>query len=291
MIPMTGGTIDAAAILNGALLGLLATILGWVKNGGRLTGFQAKGLVLKMPVGVVLGALAAWKGISFEDATTWAMGIGLVGAIDGTLKTIVRRFYPEWLVLDDPPAINPLESRPPAPPPPALPPSTPTILALVLALPFLGGCFDSPPEVMRGHDTAAVCVQRASENYRTTIAGMAMSLRAERRVKAEYALKKSADNIRLKAAKQAGQIDAEEAIKYLQAAYDSRDAEIAAMEGLIAKYQQAAAAGDREASMALGLMGELRKYDAAGANPEKLFSEASSMIAIPLPKPEDFPEK
>jgi len=283
------GTIDTTAILNGALFGLCATIVGWVKNGGALSGFQARGLILKMPLGIIIGAVAALKGIPFSDASVWAAGVGLVTVADGIIKAIVRRFIPGWLDLVEPPPVNPLESKPPAPPAAPLPP---VILVLVLALPFLScGCFDSPPEVMKGHDQAALCVQRAAQNYQTAVDGMAQALAEERRARVGYALQKAMDNVRLEAAKTGGQIDAEKTLKYLQAAYDARDKELSAMQAVIDKFRASAATGDREAALALSLMGELRKYDAAGVNPEKVISEASSIFAVPIPKPEDFPAK
>jgi hypothetical protein len=200
----------------------------------------------------------------------------LVTAIDGVIKAIVRRFIPNWLDLETTPDT-----------PPVIPP---TILFLLVCLPFLSGCFDSPPAVMKGHDAAATCVQRASQNYQETIAGLAAALRSERRARVEYALQKSMDNVRLLAAKDGGKIDAEKVLKYVQEAYATRDQELAATEAVIAKFGKSAADGDREAALALSLMGELRKYDAAGVNPEAVVSEVSSYF-VPLPKPEDFPEK
>lgn len=271
------GTVDGNAIICGALFGLCATIVGWVKNGGKLSGFQAKGLVLKMPIGVVVGMIAAYKGIGLESAEAWAGAIGLVTVIDGVVKAIIRRFDPTWLSLEDAPAEAP---KPPIVPPAAL------LFLLVASLPLVGGCFQSPPAVLSGHDAAALYVQRSAANYSATVDGLAQALRAERKAHVEYAVQKAMDNVRLEAAKDGGKIDAEKALKYVQEAYSSRDKQVAEMEVLIRKYRQAAQAGEREALFALELMGELKKYDAAGVDPVKTMSEASSIFVPVLKAPE-----
>jgi hypothetical protein len=161
-----------------------------------------------------------------------------------------------------------------------------TVAPLLLCAFLLGGCFEAPPAVIQGHETAATCVQRASQNYNATIVGLEQALRVERKSHADYALDKSYENVKRDAAANGGKVDAEKALAYVRGAHDARDKSLATMEESIAKFRAAAALGDREAALALELMGELKKYDAAGVDPAKT---ASGIVeAIPGILPADF---
>jgi len=83
------------SILKGAFMGVIATLIGWLKNTepGK---FEWKGLALKLPIGFVVGAIAAWKGIDFAAAYDWALGIGLITLIDNLVKLVIRRIHSAW---------------------------------------------------------------------------------------------------------------------------------------------------------------------------------------------------
>lgn len=87
-------------ILKGVIIGVLATVIGWLKN-SKPGKFQWRGLVLKLPLGIVIGIGAAFYKVPFDDAFSWAAGLGLVEALDKITKIFVRRFFPNWLVLED----------------------------------------------------------------------------------------------------------------------------------------------------------------------------------------------
>lgn len=265
--------LDLKAIMCGALAGMAAMALGFAKNAATVRDFQLRGLVLKLPIGLVVGGIAGAREMSFESAETWAAAIGIIAIVESVTKSIMRRIFPDWMSLEEATKINPLTSRPP------LPPGTASLLlAASLTAIFSGGCFIAPKAIDKGHESAATCVQRSRANYEATVEGLAQALRQERRAHVEYAVQKAMDNVRLEAAKDGGKIDAEKAVKYIQEAYASRDREVAAMEATIRRFRAAADAGDREARIALDLMGELRKYDASGIEPDKVVSEASSYV-------------
>lgn len=83
-------------LIKGLVMGFFSAFLGWVKNSKPGT-FSVKGLVVKIPAGVVVGMVAASQDIEFNAALDWATGIGLIEVIDKSVKAIVRRFRPGWL--------------------------------------------------------------------------------------------------------------------------------------------------------------------------------------------------
>jgi len=87
------------ALGRGVVLGVAATLLGWAKSKNRAP-LTWKGFVLKLPVGIVVGICASVMGIEFNDALTWASGLGLVEVADKLTKMLVRRFRPTWLSFD-----------------------------------------------------------------------------------------------------------------------------------------------------------------------------------------------
>lgn len=159
----------------------------------------------------------------------------------------------------------------------------PFMLCIVL-LPLCSlGCMDAPEPVLKGHDTAAECVRRAQWMNEQILENMAVKLRQERQAHAEFAMKKSYDQIRLEAAKNGGKIDAEEAIKFIQGELALRDQQLAEIEKLITNYMAAKAAADRESVLALQLMGELRRYDAAGVDPAKTAAAGAAALGEFVP--------
>ena len=88
----------ATALVKGAMYGLIATMLGWLKNASPGK-FSFKGLIVKLPAGVLVGVVAASQGIQFNAALEWATGIGLVEVIDNLTKLVIRRFRPDWMDL------------------------------------------------------------------------------------------------------------------------------------------------------------------------------------------------
>lgn len=85
-------------LVKGAVMGCLSAVLGWIKSGtpGK---FSVKGLIVKLPAGVVVGIVAASQDIEFTAALDWATGVGLVEVIDKVVKVVVRRFRPDWMVM------------------------------------------------------------------------------------------------------------------------------------------------------------------------------------------------
>ena len=83
-------------LLKGLVMGLVSAVLGWIKN-AQPGKFSVKGLIVKIPAGVVVGLVAAYQDIEFSAALDWATGIGLIEVIDKVVKTVVRRFHPGWM--------------------------------------------------------------------------------------------------------------------------------------------------------------------------------------------------
>ena len=148
---------------------------------------------------------------------------------------------------------------------------------------------NAPAPVLLGHDTAAGCVAKASANYGATIRGLEDTLRTERKAHVDYALDNSYAQVKRDAAANAGKVDAEKALTFIRAAHDSRERAIAETEARIADFEKAAALGDREATLALELMGNLRKYDAAGIDPASVAAQAASLV--PALRAPELPEK
>jgi len=86
-------------IVKGLVMGVFSALLGWVKN-AKPGKFSVKGLIVKLPAGVVVGIVAASQGIEFTEALDWATGVGVIEVIDKLMKTIVRRFRPDWMSIE-----------------------------------------------------------------------------------------------------------------------------------------------------------------------------------------------
>ena len=86
------------AVVKGILMGLIASVLGWLKN-SQPGKFRLSGLLVKLPAGVVVGVVAATQDMHFNQALEWATGIGLIEVLDKVAKSIIRRFKPDWMVL------------------------------------------------------------------------------------------------------------------------------------------------------------------------------------------------
>jgi hypothetical protein len=84
----------------GLSLGFLATVVGWAKSAkpGR---FSVRRLLYKMPAGLVVGVVAAWYKLPFDDAMLWAAGLGLVEAVDNLSKMALRRIFPSFAYFDE----------------------------------------------------------------------------------------------------------------------------------------------------------------------------------------------
>jgi hypothetical protein len=82
-------------VFKGAMCGAAATVLGWLKS-AKPGKFSWRGMLTKLPTGTVVGGLAAYYGMDFNSALTWAAGLGLVEAIDNGTKIIIRRVFPNW---------------------------------------------------------------------------------------------------------------------------------------------------------------------------------------------------
>jgi len=93
---MVAKGITAHSIMVGIVMGVCATVAGWLKN-SQPGKFEWRGLILKLPVGIVVGIAAATQGIGFDSAMEWASGIGVVSLVDQFVKAVVRRFFPGWL--------------------------------------------------------------------------------------------------------------------------------------------------------------------------------------------------
>ena len=77
-------------ILKGAFIGFMTVFAGWAKKQepGK---WNWRGLVIRVPTGVVIGVIAAYNGMTFSQAEEWAAGIGLIMCIDYSVKAFLRR--------------------------------------------------------------------------------------------------------------------------------------------------------------------------------------------------------
>jgi hypothetical protein len=91
------------ALLKGGALGVSATLIGWLKN-AEVEKFDWRGMALKVPVGFVVGVIAAYQNVPFDSALAYATGIGLITVLDQVVKLIVRRMLSAlgWDVLGMP---------------------------------------------------------------------------------------------------------------------------------------------------------------------------------------------
>jgi len=101
-IALAADTKDAAAagfnwnaIWQGAVQGVIATLIMWVKSPGSGK-FDIRGLAVKLPVGIIVGAVAGFRGQSFDDTMIWATNIGIIVVVDALVKAVLRRLPGAW---------------------------------------------------------------------------------------------------------------------------------------------------------------------------------------------------
>ena len=78
------------SVLSGAGLGLFTVIIGWAKK-QELEKFDLKGLFLRVPIGIVVGGIAGYRGISFDEAYKIAAGLGVIMILDNFAKLVWHR--------------------------------------------------------------------------------------------------------------------------------------------------------------------------------------------------------
>ncbi|HXX93916.1 MAG TPA: hypothetical protein VEN81_09795 [Planctomycetota bacterium] len=92
--PAAATTSTTAAILLAALNGAIVGFLGWLSQrkqpDGTLEKFDPVQLMITVLVGAGVGAIAAWRGKSFNDVETWIQNSGYVTLAEIALKAIWR---------------------------------------------------------------------------------------------------------------------------------------------------------------------------------------------------------
>ena len=74
-----------------AIAGVVASLLGAGTNGKfSPTDWDVKKIAQKAIIGVIVGVVAAWKGIGIDDAQAWVLGGSLVYLIDYAFKAIFK---------------------------------------------------------------------------------------------------------------------------------------------------------------------------------------------------------
>jgi len=86
----------AQAVVRGLLLGIMASFLGWAKNSNPGK-FDIRGLIAKLPVGILVGVASSIYEVPFDDTLQWATGLGIDEVLDKVTKAVVRRIRPSWL--------------------------------------------------------------------------------------------------------------------------------------------------------------------------------------------------
>lgn len=76
--------------LKGAGLGLFTVLLSWSKK-QDVDKFNWKGLAVRVPIGIIVGAMAGVLEVPFNEAHEMAAGIGLIYVLDHIAKLIMRR--------------------------------------------------------------------------------------------------------------------------------------------------------------------------------------------------------
>lgn len=79
------------ALAKGAAMGFVTVLVGWAKK-QEMDKLDWRGFLLRVPMGMVVGAIAAWKGIPFDDAYQWAAGMGIIMLVDNITKFAYYRF-------------------------------------------------------------------------------------------------------------------------------------------------------------------------------------------------------
>ncbi|RMD87195.1 MAG: hypothetical protein D6813_13890 [Calditrichaeota bacterium] len=79
-------------ILQGAGIGLFTVFLGWAKK-QEPDKFDWKGLLLRVPTGIAVGAIAGYKGIPFDEAYAFAASVGVIMLVDNISKMLWRRIF------------------------------------------------------------------------------------------------------------------------------------------------------------------------------------------------------
>jgi len=88
------------SLLQGVMSGVILVLIGYVKN-TPLEKFEWKTLITKLPIGAVVGLVAAWQKIPFSEALSWATTVGLIAVVDQVIKALLRRFWPAAAALVD----------------------------------------------------------------------------------------------------------------------------------------------------------------------------------------------
>lgn len=88
-------SVVAHNVLVGAAIGAASTLLGWLKS-ARPGKFSFKGAIFKLPAGIVIGIVATTQNMDFNDAFSWAAGLGIIEGVDNATKMILRRLFPTW---------------------------------------------------------------------------------------------------------------------------------------------------------------------------------------------------
>jgi|GEM_PF-4215011 len=83
----------ALTVLKGAIAGIVTVVLGYAKKVPPES-FDWKALITKVPLGIVVGAIAAYQQIPFESAMAWATAVGVVTIVDQVVKAVARRVCP-----------------------------------------------------------------------------------------------------------------------------------------------------------------------------------------------------
>jgi len=94
---------DFNALWKGAVMGAIAALVGWLKDKDfKLADFELPEALQRVFWGLVVGIVAAWKGVDFTTASAWATGIGLAVLFQEAWKVAWRRLFKPHL-----PVINP----------------------------------------------------------------------------------------------------------------------------------------------------------------------------------------
>jgi len=88
-------------ILRGGLLGIVATVIGWLKS-KEVKKFRFKGLLVKIPAGFVIGVTANMLGQEMSEAHELLIGLGAVELLDQLTKVVLRRLFNIEFNLDTP---------------------------------------------------------------------------------------------------------------------------------------------------------------------------------------------
>lgn len=85
-------------VLNGALAGVVAAGLGWLKNRDPKTGamekFEVKHMVPTVLVGLIVGAVAGWQNKDLSSYSAWLTTTPFVVTAELVMKAVFRNTAP-----------------------------------------------------------------------------------------------------------------------------------------------------------------------------------------------------